>query len=262
MPQNFQLYSLPFLYMEGMYMGWISNSEVAFGVGQCRDSTDSIDMVVGGERYGNLRSNTPLRLDASKRGAGGIDNNTLQANQWYGVYIIADSSGRLPTSGLVSLASNLIPSLPTGYDAYRLRFFIQTDSSGNIIPFYMHGTGTTVTCFWTNNIPVLTNGSATSYTTVNLSTAIPPLTQAIVTLSSLYTPAVAGNQFYIRPSNANATVTTLTTTGSGVVAAKLQAAELTCLAAAAIDTRISNIDYQVTSGDSLSLLVSSFEFYV
>jgi hypothetical protein len=262
MSRNIQLFDLPFLYMQGLGIGWVSNNEIAIGFGQCRDSSDSIDIVIGGRRYGELAATSAIALNATRKGAAGIDIGALAASTWYGVWVIADSSNKLPPSAILSLASNTAPALPFGYDSYRLRNYVLTDASSHIIPFYTHGTGSTVTNFWTNDITVLTAGAATSYTAINMSGAIPPVAQSIVTLSALYTPAVAGNQFYIRPTGANATITTATTTGSGVVAAKIQAMEVSCLAYYVTADSACEVDYKVVSSDALTLLVSSYQFNV
>lgn len=77
-------------------------------------------------------SETWLTLDIAASGALGLDTGSEAVSTWYYVYLIAKSSGDI--SAIFSTSSTA-PTLPAGYDHYRLASAVYNDSSGNFVNF-------------------------------------------------------------------------------------------------------------------------------
>src|SRR5580692_3582295 len=88
----------PFLYVNGLLVSndaTTPNTVLDIAAGQCRDSNNVIDMILGdflNEGYGTDNSSTSL--NAAVNGLNGLDTGSLAASTMYAVYIIADSSGK------------------------------------------------------------------------------------------------------------------------------------------------------------------------
>ena len=134
-------------------------------------------------------------------------------SSWYYLYVITNGT----TPGLILSTRNVaggdaLSDLPTDYDeARQLPFSLRNNDSSNILPFFV-GSGWPYRPkivyrnyeYQTAPYAVLTNGTATSHTTVDLSSLIPPISKAAhlfcsVTLNST---GVIG---YIRTPGSGAT---------------------------------------------------------
>lgn len=263
--QNDPIYSLPHLYINGMNISIASTTVLAIAPGACRDSANSIDIVIGDQ---NLQGNTlpatlyqgyvpGLLINSAIVGAGGLDAGSLAASLQYGVYVIADSRGYMPTAGIMSLTSNPLPLIPVGYDSYRLLGFIETYSDSTFTytdhkPQNMVGA---LEYILQPPISVLSGGTATSFTAIDLTTnsALPTTTLAniIVTLQVTFTPVAANDIATFRPTGQ--------TSGSywsiiGAAAGVAQTQYLVMIAG--VGSSKPEIDYKVTSGsDALSVSV-------
>jgi hypothetical protein len=105
-------------------------------------------------------------LDITASGANGLDTGGEAADTWYHIWAIGKSDGTL--DGLLS-ASSSAPTLPSGYTYKGYIGAARNNSSSNFISFLQIDS--------TVNIAVqvvLDDGSATSYTAVSLTAAIPP----------------------------------------------------------------------------------------
>src|ERR1700691_2793944 len=126
--QNDPIYPYPFLYISGMNLSaaglaGIPAQTVVIAPGQCRDSNDIIDIMVGNP---TIHTNPqPLYLNATVNGLNGLDQGVIQASTSYAMYVLADSRGYNSTGGLISLIST-IPLIPHGYDSIRLLGFCTT----------------------------------------------------------------------------------------------------------------------------------------
>jgi len=98
-------------------------------------------------------------------GANAIDVGAPAApSSWYYLYIIADSTGVLPTAGLLSLQLELPygpgPLLPAGYDLFRRIASVRTDILGQLIEVKKFGQFTlydeiSKNLVWTGIVPVV-----------------------------------------------------------------------------------------------------------
>lgn len=267
--QNDPIYSLPYLYISGLNISVASTKIIAIAPGQARDSNDNIDMPVG---FPNLQGNTypveqfqsyspPLLVNSAVVGANGIDTGALAASTQYAVYLIGDSRGYKQVAGLLSLTSNAFPIMPFGYDSYRLIGFIATDGSTNFVyatnkPQNMVGA---LAYYNQPPIAVLSGGTATSFTAIDLTTssAVPTTTLQNVIVEFLVTfiPAAAGDTVQFRPTGSSATANLVTITGTTAGIAQSQYVQVI----AGVGSSKPEVDYKVTSGsDAVSVSVASW----
>jgi len=263
--QNDPIYSLPHLYISGLSISVASTTVLAIAPGQARDSNDNIDMPVG---FPNLQGNTypatqfqgynpPLFINSAVNGANGLDAGTLAASTQYAVYLIGDSRGYNQVAAVLSLSSNAFPLLPFGYDSYRLLGFIETDGSSHFVyathePQQM---ASAVAYYLQPPVSVLSGGAATTFTGVDLNSAVPSgtLPNVIVELLVTFIPAAVGDVLVMRPTGSTATAGLVTITGLQAGIAQSQYIQVI---AGVNGSSHASIDYEVTSSsDAASISV-------
>lgn len=270
--QNETVYALPHLYITGLQLSAatpLAATVVAVSPGAARDSTNSIDMVVGLQNYFGIDNpavqfqgyQPGLFVNSALNGVNGLDQGTVAASTQYAFYLIGDSRNYLNTACVMSLTSNIAPLLPSGYDSYRLIGFWQTDGSGNFV-YATHkpqNIGGLLTYFNSPAVSVLSGGNATSFTAIDLTTnsAIPTTTlpNIIVTLLVTFTPAAVGDTVQFRPTGSSATGGLATITGTTAGIAQSQYIQVI----AGVGSSKPEIDYKVTSGsDAVSVSVAEW----
>lgn len=208
--------------IRGMSLRWLSNTTFQVTRGQCRDSGNVNDIVMGATLYpasgagntGNyLTSSVAVTVNVAVNGAGGLDVGTVAASTMYAVYAIGDSRGFKPGSAVVS-TNWLNPSLPFGYDSYRYIGAISVDGSSHIRKFVQTGTDFNRTMLYdpgtgpsTVGVTIPSSGTSGSATYVNvgvLTTLVPQwqtvgIDQFTVLLAVGLTPNAAGNAVYLAP---------------------------------------------------------------
>ena len=263
--QNDPIYSLPHLYISGLSISVASTTLLAVAPGQARDANDNIDMPVG---FPDLLGNTnpaiqfqgympPLFINSAINGANGLDAGTIAASTQYAIYLIGDSRGYNQVAAVLSLTSNPFPLLPFGYDSYRLLGFIETDGSSHFVyathePQQM---ASAVAYYLQPPVSVLSGGAATTFTGVDLNSAVPSgtLPNVIVELLVTFIPAAVGDTVVIRPTGSAATTGLVTITG--LVAGIAQSQYIQVIAGVNGSSHAS-IDYEVTSSsDAVSMSV-------
>ena len=154
--------------------GYIDRAEASFATvsavtiapGFARDSTDSFDI----EWF------TPLAVDFSVAGVGGLDIGLEAADTWYSTFVIADTTGTNAVAGLFSI-SELVPALPIGYDVKSRVHWTRNDGSSDIRNFIVIGSGKCRTVMWVTDTAtrvILSGGSATVPTAIDASAFMPP----------------------------------------------------------------------------------------
>lgn len=248
--QNIQAEQLPWVYLTGMNLSVASTTIMAIAPGQCRDQNDNIDMVYHDALY----------LNSAVNGAGGLDFGVLLASTNYLVWAIADSSGKLPNSGLISLQANVAPLLPFGYDSMRLIGTVSTDGSVHFVTTNLFNAVFYKGFFIKPPVSVLSGGNATSFTAIDLSTAIPTTTQTFVIALATCTfiPLAAGDVATFRPTGYTGTTANLPViTGRVAGVAQTDNIVLNC----GVGASKPEVDYKVSvSGDALSM--SIYGYYV
>lgn len=264
--QNETVYALPHLYIQGLSIAPASTTVLSVAPGAARDSTNSIDMVVGLQNYFGIDNpavqfngyQAGLFINSAVNGVNGLDTGTIAASTQYAIYLIGDSRNYNNTAAVLSLTSNAGPIMPAGYDSYRLIGFMQTDGSSHFVyathkPQNIAGL---LTYFNNPGVSVLSGGNATSFTAIDLTTssAIPTTTlpNVIVTFLATFTPVAAGDVAQFRPTGSSATANLPTIVGAAAGIAQTQYIQVI----AGVGSSKPEIDYLVTSGsDSLSLQV-------
>lgn len=254
--QNDPVYSLPHLYISGAKISVASTTLLALAPGAVRDVNNVIDMQIGNPNLENITYPAPLFINSALLGANGVDQGTIAASSTYSIYVIGDSRYYLPTAGIISLTSNAFPLLPFGYDSYRLLGFILTDSSSHFLAANLINTYTYQNYYLQPPVSVLSGGTATSFTAINLSSAIPTgmVLYPIAFLTVNYTPALAGNTVQFRQTGSSATSGLITITG--IAAGVSQTNQIQIITGN--NGTVPEIDYKVTSSDSVSVLVSGY----
>lgn len=248
--QNIALEQLPYLYINGMNVSKASNTVIAIAPGQCRDSNDVIDLVYDAAQY----------IDSATTGAGGLDFGTLAASTNYNVWAIGDSSNKKLPSAVLSLQANSAPLLPFGYDSLRLIGMVSTDGSTHFDSATILNAVNYKGYFLSPAVSVLSGGNATSFTAIDLSSAIPTTTDPFVIALATVTfiPSAANDTVQFRPtgySGSTASLPTITGVTAGV--AQTQTIALNC----GVGASKPEVDYKVSvSGDAVS--VSIYGYYV
>lgn len=250
---------LQFLYINGMLGSWASNTTLSIAAGQCRDSTNNLDINIGNYLYGTApapaSANVATTVNTAVTGLNGLDTGTLAASTWYYLYAIADSSFHNP-AGYILSTSATAPTLPGGYDSYRLIGYWLTDGSTHFIKAYETGTGTSRFKEYDAPISVLSGGTATSLTAVTLTGAVPPIDALPVYLDVSYTPATAADYVTFVPGGSTAT------TGpsvSSVVAAKAQLAQIKVMSK--LVSSVAKVSYiNSASSGATTALVAGFDY--
>lgn len=267
--QNETIYALPHLYVQGLTISPASTTLLAVAPGAARDSTNSIDMVVGLQNYFGIDNpavqfsgyQPGLLINSTVKGINGIDTGTIAASTQYAVYLIGDSRNYNNTAAMISLISNYPgPVMPSGYDSYRLIGFIETDGSSHFVYATNKPQNIAGLLQYYNSpaISVLSGGTATTFTAIDLTTnaAVPTTTLPNVIISILvtFTPAAVGDICQFRPTGITATGNLPTITG--VTAGIAQSQYISMIAG--IGSSKPEIDYLVTSGASVSVSVAAW----
>jgi hypothetical protein len=255
-----QIANKPNLYAYGCQHLYASATTITVTSGQLRDSTNTFDIVVPND----------IVVSTSFVGAGGLDEGVVQPDTFYAVYVLYDYTHTNNPVGLLS-KNPITPVMPSingvTYSALRLIGYIKTIPVGNdIYGFRIIGTGNDRQHIWDNVSPSIIGGTATTYTPLSLSNAVPNILGLSATApksigistSSAITPTAAGNSLEL--SNFNELFAQFSSELSAVVAAVRQTGELSLAAdfTSALDYKIK---YRLTgTGGSADVQVSSFTF--
>jgi hypothetical protein len=267
--QNSPIYALPHLYVSGLTISPASTTLLAVAPGAARDSNNVIDMVVGLQNYVGIDNpallfqnyQPGLLINSAVNGVNGLDTGTIAASTQYAIYLIGDSRQYNTTAAVISLTSSPGPTLPSGYDSFRLIGFIETDGSSHFV-YATHkpqNIGGLLQYYNSPAISVLSGGNATTFTAIDLTTnsAVPTTTlpNVIVTLFVTFTPVAAGDVVQFRPTGSSATGNIPTIVGVSAGVAQTQYLQMI----AGVGSSKPEIDYLVTSSsDAVSVSVAAW----
>jgi len=256
--QNNPIYQLPFLYMNGLNVSVASNTTLSIASGQCRDSNDVMDIVIGSAPFNGSDTDAPVTLNAAVNGANGLDTGSFAASKVYAVYAIGDSRGYEAPAVLLSLASSSSPTMPFGYDSYRKIGYAVSDASVHFLPAYVAGNNNyRQFAFDAPQATAITAGNATSYTAVSLLALVPPVENTPVSIAYAFTPGAAGRALNLTPGNATGNAVTIT----GQVNAVVISGNATVMSK--VTSSVPEVDYKVAnSGDAVDLKVAGFDFFI
>lgn len=244
-------YTNPQLYRTGFKFtndGTSPNTIVDVGIGQCRDSTDTFQII----------SNTALTVSSAFVGIGGLDVGTVTASTLYAVYGIADPISNNPTGLLLSKNLANIPTLPQGYTIFRLLDYVYVDSSSHFASMIWSGAYNDRTTTYVAPLAA-TYTPATAATQVDLSKWVPPIAGVMVTVNCLIAPLGAGNKVTVGSTSA-AISSTFSPYVSGSVSA-VPNAGLIRIPVSLVSGVPSIFAKNTSASDSVSICVISFEYY-
>lgn len=230
----------------GLNVTVASNTTLGVAAGQGRDSTNTIDIILG----------TAVVIDTAVTGANGLDTGSLAASTWYYSHIIADSSGKKVTACILS-ASRTAPVLPFGYDSFRWVSVERTDGSVHFLARNVVGNGITRTHVWDANIVALAGGTASTLTAIDLTASVPPIDLLLGTFQVDFTPATANDTASLAPFGSTAT---LLPHIAGSVAAKVNSGQLRVITKLNTTSKILYIN-SAASG-ATSVWTCGFEYYL
>lgn len=188
----------------GLNLNYATASTITFTPGNVLDSK--------GQNYINIISSGVLNT-ALTGVLNGLDTGTVAASSLYYVYAVGCSLNHSANpTGLIASLSATSPVMPPqayntqAYDMARLVGFFFTDGSSNIIKFKQYGNGSNRTIYLDAMQVVLSAGTATSLTAIDLTGHVPPVEGIIAGLQVNYTPATAGDTVSIAPGVSTATL--------------------------------------------------------
>ncbi len=241
------------------------DSILNIGAGVCRDSNNVIDMTVGSSNYQDQTVAAPLLLNADASGANGLDTGTIAASSLYAVYIIGDSSYQRPTASLLSLVSNALPLMPSGYDSYRLIGYVRTDSSSDFLPFWVAGSANSRMYIYDAPIATaITAGAETSYTEVDLSALVPWVENTPVLLQYNFAANAAGDTLKLQGFNSTGdAVTVIAQAAAGTAHLEDIVTVFAQPDAASTPAGKPKVNYKVSAGtDAVALNVAGFWMFL
>lgn len=174
---------LPRSYLAGLGLANNSgdpNNDIDFAVGECRDVTNTVDMV--------LAAALTKQLDAAwavGTNQGGLDTGAKANSTWYHCFIIKRSD-----TGVVDAlfsASATAPTMPASYDYARRIGAILTDGSGNIIAFSQNGDEFLVAP--SSQLSAAVGGTAANTLTLDVPSGV--VVNALISASIYSTPGTA-----------------------------------------------------------------------
>lgn len=157
----------PALYSNGMYLNWLTNSQVQILPGAMRSDPDDY----------NLISASPLAVDLTVSGVGGLDSGVEAINTWYAAHVIGDTTGVNPVAAICSLSSTT-PVLPPGYDTSGFRGWFRNNGSSDIIQFVDFSSGRRVHQRYINTsrnaTQIIASSGPTTFTLASAAAFVPP----------------------------------------------------------------------------------------
>ncbi len=153
-------------------------------LGECRNSLNTFDIILAGNVNISIATSGSVNL---------LDTGTVSANSFYFVFVIADSTGVAPTGGLFSLSSTA-PTLPAGYDIFRLCGSTRINATSQFFSTYSKNKGIDRWRYYeeTNSTLLkLIDGSAIVYDPVDFSTLVPP-TSTFIEINVIHTATDLG----------------------------------------------------------------------
>lgn len=247
------------LYVNGLQVSRASATTLSVAAGQCRDSNNVVDMLLGdflAQGFGT--DNAATVINGAVNGINGLDTGSLGNNLWYYVFVISDSSNKKPTGAMISL-SRTAPVLPLGYDSFRWIDVQRTNGSAQFLLNYNYGNGNYRKKYWDLAIAALTSGTATTLTAIDLTASVPPIDSLPVSFRVEFTPNVAGDYVALLPfGSTGATANQVALSGS--VSTVKQIGQLEVLSRLDTTAKVLYINSAAT-GDS-DILTLGFEFAI
>jgi|SRR5579859_473140 hypothetical protein len=252
----------PSFYINGLQISndaTTPNSVIDIAAGQCRDSNNIIDMVLGdflNEGAGTANSSTSL--NAAINGVNGLDTGSLAASKVYAVYVIGDSSNKQPVGTILSLNQS-VPALPFGYDSYRKIGYMTTDSSSHFLVGYWSASAIGVRTFY-YDIPISVGTTASSGTLAQVDlTKFVPLVNNIPVWLQVSLSGTANDTLTIQPGNASASGVTVLLTAQVTSQAFTDNVKVLAQTVAISTVPSPTINYKNSGTDTITMKVVGYD---
>lgn len=249
------IYNLPIFYVSGMTPSVATNTTLSIASGICRDQADAIDINIG-DYFGAQTSTT---VNGGTTGLNALDTSTLAASTVYALWAIADAANYNVSGFLLStsLTAPVVPKgiFPSGYGNLRLVKYAITDATVHFIPMKASGNGNSTTYTLDAPVRVLNAGTATTQTTIDLTSCVPAVDGILAIVGTTFTPAAASHTGTLCTSGGTIANSHFITTGQVTSVAITQ----TFTIPVTLISGAPKIDYILTNGsDTLSVYVIGF----
>lgn len=179
--------------IRGCHMVYATAATVQISTGTIADVDGRGTMILAATKTANI----------ANAGANGLDTGTEANSTWYALWAIGKLDGT--TASLLSLSATA-PTMPTDYVLKRRVGWVRNNSAGNFLKFYQCGSGTDRTVYYDEdqaNLVALNDGSATTWTNVDLSAWVPTDDICVILIVDL-TGAAGGaaDAAWLRPDGA------------------------------------------------------------
>lgn len=242
---NLPIVNAPYLDVQGLEMAHVDDENITVAAGRARNSTNESDIIL----------DAAVTVDALANGLNGLDIGDFANSTMYAVYVVGDSTLTNPTGAMYS-ADMEQPLLPAGYDMYRRIGWVLTDGTADLLAFWQWGDRHERIMMYDVGISELAAGSSATYAEVDLATSVPPIACEVI-FDVTYTPDGATDLAEFLPFGSSAT-NGIVRFGYGVAGAQVGQAVIPCR----LDSGVPKIQYKVTAGDTLTLLVSGYRYYI
>lgn len=167
---NWEVPLYPPKHLEGLIVADATAATKTISAGSCLSEDGTFNIISAGVLTPNVSTSGPT--------ANGRDTADAElANNWYYIYVIADSTEVNPVASLLS-SSSTSPTFPAGYNKKRIIGAVRNDGSSDFYDYYTQSTGKDRLYLWKESaatLQVLANGTATTWTNVDLSEFVPTI---------------------------------------------------------------------------------------
>jgi len=235
----------PSLYVNNLELTWATATTLGVAAGRARNSTNENDIILS----------SAVVINGAATGYNGLDTGSLANNTLYAIMVIGDSNQTNAAGAMISTSATA-PTLPSGYDMFRVIGYTRTDGSAEFLLGYWSGSANERLFIYDAPIATsITAGAATTATAVTLATFVPAVANLPVYINYAMTPAAASRTLSLRPSAGTGNVYQAT---SQVTAVVLRG---TAIVPATLIVGVPNIDYlwSAGGGDAVALNVAGYQ---
>lgn len=226
-------------YINGLNLSWASATTLTIAAGQCRNSSNINDIVVG----------SALTLNSALTGAGGLDQGSMANNDIYAVYVIGSSYNSSLVSSIISTDHDS-PLMPSNYDMYRRVGFVRTNGSAQFLLFHQIGNSADRWMYYDVSIATdITAGASATFADVDCTGSV-PLINTIIDVDCTFTPTAADDPLWLRADGSAAANGQNRMSGSAAGVVKIGHMTCPCLGDA-------TLEYKVT-GSAVALNVQGY----
>lgn len=186
---NIPVVNAPYLSVNGLEIAIASTTTATVAAGRARNSTNENDIILS----------SAATLNAAVNGINGLDSGSLANATLYALFVVGDSSLNNDAGVLLSTSATA-PSLPFGYDMFRLIGYLRTDGSAHFLAGYWSGSANDRTFVY--DVPVataVTAGNSATYAAVTLTTFVPAVENVLAKIETNWTANAAGDTLALQP---------------------------------------------------------------